>query len=155
MEDLHFKLIQSYKNCDYDIYINFMDEYSKKGYGFEYEMILGYAKILRKTRKYDQAYKILKILERQVDKYDIVEDLCKEYINCFKPNDAFRLYNLKKINFRYKSILIKMYLLQGKVKDAKEVLDEALNTKLHDNDYKLIMKYKYEIDNYYKYGSFI
>lgn len=155
MEDIKYKLIQTYKNYDFDVYLQFIDEYMEKGYGFDYDMILSYAKALRKTRKFDKAYFILKSLEKQVNKYDIAEELIKEYLFCFKPDDALILYNSRVKDFKDKSILIKIYLLQGKVKEAKEVLEKLLNGGLINKDDKKIRKYQSDINNYYKYGSFI
>lgn len=155
MENLNYKLIEAYKNNDLVNYLKYMDEYIKLGYGFDFETILCYTKIISSKRKYDEAYKILQLLENQVNKYDIATEICKEYIYCYKPVDAYRLYNSKNITFEDKSLLIRMLLLHGKVEEAEDILNKISREKLSFHERKKIEEYKLEIQNYHEFGSFI
>ena len=155
MENLNYKLIEAYKNNDLVNYLKYMDEYIKLGYGFDFEMILGYAKMLIKNRKYESAYKVLKSLEKIVDKYDIREELCDAYIYCFKPHDAHKLYIDRDKDFKDKSLLIKIYLLEGKVKKAYDALEQVLREGLPIYKRKEILECRSKIINHYQNGQFI
>ena len=155
MKDINYKLIESYKNNDLKTFFVLMDEYMQLGFGLDFEMILGYVKMLIKNRKYDEAYLILKSLEKDVDKYDIAEELCDAYIYCFKPHDAYNLYNSSEKEFKDKSLLIKIYLLEGKVRKAKEVLEQVLREGLPTYKRKEILECRSKIINYYQKGQFI
>ena len=54
-----------------------------------------------------------------------------------------------------KILLLRIYLLEGRVEDVKKVMDELLKDNSYQFDQKIISKYKIMIDNNLKYGSFI
>ncbi len=155
MESKKYQLIQAYKNNNFNEYLRLIDECLDKGYWFEYDTIFSYAKVLRKMRKFDQAYKILKSLEKQVNDYKIAEDLCREYIHCYKPMDAYRLYQLKKKEFKNHYLIIKIYMLQGKIEEAKYLIEYLKDNGLIDENDEIIRNYQLYINNYFKHHSFI
>lgn len=155
MKDRLKKIQDAYKNKDYDKYLRFVKEDIRLNSIVEYETILCEIKLLINIREYEKAHTIIKKLEKQIDKYDIAEDICRLYLRCFKPIDAERIYFSKKTQIKDKLLLIEIYLLQGKIKEANQAIEKCLETPLTPYEQDKIRWLKKCIDNNTKYGAFI
>lgn len=149
MTDLRDKILQTYDDnyCDYfcSLFQKYLNEYKI----VDFDILVRYIKILIKKREFDQAYKMIKWLEGYRDKYRLDYDLFGLYLLCFKPQDAERI---KQYGNMYSiSLSVKMYLMQGKIEEAKKLLASVPNIK--ENQHLLF--HQIQINNQEKFGAFI
>ena len=139
-----------YNNKEYDKFFQVFNEYIELGYGLDQNMIYYYISALAKTKKYDKAYNITKRFEKYATTDEIYEYIAQLYFYCFKLNDAERAL-LKAKTISNPVLLIKIYMMQGKIDKAKEIIDKISPEEMNEK-----IKYsKRLIDNYYKKGAFI
>ena len=144
-----------YKNKDYDSYFRLFNEYLDHGYGVDFMMLYQYINALIFTRNYDQAYNLIKEYEKVASKYDIYDIIAQLYLFCFKPEDALRVFSLKTTPIYDYTLPVKIYLMLGKVDEAKELVDNYFENLPNTNNIDKMKYYKRRIDNYYKKGAFI
>ena len=117
MTDLRDKILQTYDDnyCDYfcSLFQKYLNEYKI----VDFDILVRYIKTLIKKREFNQAYKMIKWLEGYRDKYRLDYDLFGLYLLCFKPQDAERIKQYG--NMHSISLSVKMYLMQGKIEEAK------------------------------------
>lgn len=139
-----------YSNKEYEKFFQVFDEYLKLGYGIDQNMIYYYISILAKTKKYDKAYSITKRYESYANTDEAYEYLAQLYFYCFKPKDAERVL-LKSGTISKPILLIKIYMMQGKIDKAKEIIDKLSPEEMNEKT-KTVKK---QIENYYRKGAFI
>lgn len=144
------KLKEAYYNNDLNNYQKLIDEYLSYGYGIDYEMIYFLIRLLINNRNFDKAYTIIKTLEKNIDNYNIANELCCLYCWCYKPEDAERIYISKNLDDNL--LLIKIYLIQGKIEQAYNTIIKSLNEKISFEQQNKYMKYKFMIDDHLRKG---
>lgn len=145
------KTNKAFKKGNLKEYLEVLNKYIAENKIITYNTIHNLVELYILNRDFDQAYKIIQTLEEQLNNYNIADRLAHLYFYCFKPKDAERVYFAKN-DVNNKKLLIEIYLRQGRIIDAKKIIDEELSK---GNQYSSIQKYKKMIDNYIKYGSFI
>jgi len=151
MQNIKMKLKDDFYRNDYKAFLGLLNTYLNKGYGVDFDIIKYYLLVLIKLRKYDDVYKLTKKLEEDNKYLGTYDSLFFFYLYSFHPQDAERIYLTKPINIPKKSQIVKMYLLMGNIKEAKE----KLNQYLHDKNDSELLEQKRLIDNYYRYNAFI
>ena len=151
--DIKAKLKDAYYKNDIKFYQELIEEYLNYGYGIDYEILYFFIRLLINYRKFDQAYNIIKILEKSIDNYDIANELCRLYCWCYKPENAEHIYISKKLDDNL--LLIKIYLLQGKIEQAYNTIIKSLNEKISFEQQNKYMKYKFMIDDHLRKGTSI
>lgn len=146
-------LEHAYKRNDINDFINIVDNYIKKLNHFNYDIVFNYVELFIQDRKYDEACKVLKILESKIYKYDIVKKICILYFYAYNSKEAERIYFNKFYPINDTCLLVEIYLHEGKINKANKVVTYALKNGI--NNYKKLLILKNKIDNYYKYNSFI
>ena len=151
MNNIKKAIIDEYYNKNYEKFLERFEEYVSHGYAVEFDLIWFYLLVLINYRKFDEVYKFLQKIEKDAVLDQTFNSLFILYIYCFKPKDAERLYLTKKLNIKDKSFIVRMYLLQGKVEEARNFINQTLA--FEDND--KLRYYLKRIDNYYAQGAFI
>ena len=152
MKELRDQIINAYYQKYYTNFFALFNQYISNGYGIDIDLICKYIKVLIRTNKYDKAYKMLRWLERYSSKYpSLDEDLFIFYYFCFKPKDAERIYRKGNVSTKHKTIIVKNYLLQGKIEEAKELLTKFIEEE-QSRDLFLVNRTIY---NHEHYGAFI
>lgn len=144
-----------YNNKEYNRFLKYFNQYLEQGYGVDQSIIYFYVRSLIKIKNIDSAYKLLKSLEKYADKSDLYSFLAQLYLYCFKPMDAERMISLKKSPIYDYGMLVKIYLLQGKIEKASEIVERFLKEMPNHRDVEKIKKYKKQIENHYKKGAYI
>lgn len=149
------KVYSFYNNKQYDKFLDAFEEYLKNGYGIEDTLIGCYIHALIATQKFDKAYKILKALEKDVEKFDSYEALAGLYVKCYKPKEAERLFTMKKTPIHDYLNLIKIKLLEGEIKEAQEILNSWLKIETDPGMLKRLRSYEQIINNHLEKGAYI
>lgn len=149
------ELYDIYYRKDFKTFLEKFEKYLENGYGIEDTLIGCYIHALITTKKYDKAYKILKVLEKNAKEYDSYEDLARLYVKCFKPKDAERMISLKETPIDDYLNLIKMNLLEGKVKEAEEILNSRLKIETNQKYLRRLRSYERLIINNLEKGAYI
>ena len=149
------ELYNIYYNKDFETFIKKFNEYIKNGYGIEDTLVGCYIHALIATKKYEKAYKILKMLEKDVKKFDTYEDLARLYVKCFKPKDAERMINLKKTPINDYLNLVKIKLLEGKVEEAEKILNTCMKNEIDPKHLRRLRSYERLIINHQEKGAYI
>lgn len=147
--------LELYEKCiikDYDGYFKLFDEYIKSGYGVDFGMIHVFINSLAKCRRFDEAYKLTQHVEKYSDKYNLYEELARLYYHCFKPKDAERMILKVKDSIEDLNLLANIYLIQGKIEQARDIIKRNIKINPNDTKTKEINKI---INNYYDYGAFV
>lgn len=152
MQNIKNDLKNAFYNDEMNQFFNLLEEYLSQGYGVDYDMIHYIVLSLINVKKYNQAYSILKGIEKSIYPEN-AQDLCFLYCYCFKPVDAEKIYFSYNINNI--PILIKIYLQQGRVEEAYQLINDNINKNLSNDDQRKLQKYKKIIENHQKYGSYI
>ena len=148
MTDIKYKMISDYKNNNYKELIDKIHSYLNKGYAVDYDIVRFYIKTLIRIRYYDKAYELIKWLETYIDRYpSIANDILYLYFYCFKPKDAERILNKYHPSINIET-MIRIYLLQGKVKEAEEIID---NYPLENKNTLYLKRMIYNHKNYNAY----
>ena len=147
------KLEEAYNKNNIDEFINIINEYKREKIHFNYSLIFSYVEKYIQDRKFDEVCKILKVLESEMNKYDIAKKICLFYFYAYNSKEAERIYFNKYCPINDKCLLVDIYLREGKIKQAREIINKVLQNKSYTN--KKIYELKEKIDNYYKYNSFI
>ena len=149
------ELYNVYYDKDFKTFLKEFDKYLENGYGIEDTLIGCYIHALIATKKFDKAYKILKALEKNVKEYETYEDLARLYVKCFKPKDAERLINSMETPVKDYLTLIKIKLLEGKIKEAQEILNVCLKNETDPSHQKRLRSYEKLIINHFEKGAYI
>ena len=149
------ELYTLYYNKDYDTFLELFENYIKEGYGLDENMIYCYINILLIKKRYDHAYKIIKMLEKNMNKYNTHEEISRLYLRCFKPKEAERVLLSKEKPIHDYNLLIDIKLLEGKTEEAQEILEICLTNNPREKDIERIKKYEKIIKNHIKKGAFI
>ena len=150
MKNYKNMLLSAYYKEDFELFNKILEEYLDNNYGISFSILSCCIMILIMKRKYDDAYKMIKWIENTDTNLNNKYILFRFYIFCFKPKDAENL--LLKYNFKVKdkALLVKMYLLEGKIDKAKKLIDIYSKDSLSNT----LLKYKRQIDNYYAKNAF-
>ena len=123
MKELRDKIIDAFYKKLYSYFFELFKQYMDKGCAIDSELVNLYIKALINTNKYDKAYKMLKWYETYSNRFpSIDEDLFVLYYFCCKPQDAERIYKKGNVSTKHKTFIVRNYLLQGKINEAKEIL---------------------------------
>ena len=147
-------LYETYKEKNYNKFLELFNKYIEKGYGVDIPIINTYIIVLIKLRKYDEAYHILRKVEKELIADRLINSVLNSYIRCFKVEDAERIlrdYGTGDIN---PLSLVQLYLLEGKIEEAKlETKIIRKNYILDENQKERLNKFEKTIYNYeYKNG---
>lgn len=147
-------LYQAYKRKDYNKFLELFNEYLEKGYGVDIPLINTYIVCLTKIRKYDEGCRILKNVEKDFINNGLINTVLNDYIRCFKLEEAERIINENGIDNIDQLSLIELYLLEGKIEEAKlETKIIRKNNILDEKQKERLNKYEKTIYNYeYKNG---
>ena len=152
MNKYKYKLITIYRSGNYVKWLEVFNEYVEKGYGIDYETLKSLAIVYSKLGKFDDAIRVIKLLEKSIDKYNIHEEIAQLYFLCRKPKEALRIYNLMTTKPEKNGLLVRILLLNGKFEEASNIVDSELL--LRPND-EIFLDFKYKLDNHNKLGSYI
>lgn len=148
-------LYNIYYNKDFKTFLKEFEKYLEYGYGIEDTLIGCYIHALIATKKFDKAYKILKQLEKYVKEYNSYEDLARLYVKCFKPKDAERLINSMETPVKDYLTLIKIKILEGKFKEALEIINICIKNETNPSNQKRLRSYERLIINHFEKGAYI
>ena len=144
-----------YYNKKYNEFLDAFNEYLKNGYGIEDTLLGCYVHALIITQKYDRAYKILKVLEKDVEKLNSHEQLARLYIKCYKPKEAERLFIAQTTPIDDYLSLIKIKLLKGEILEAQEILNSRLKVETEEHILRRLRSYEQIINNHLEQGAHI
>lgn len=150
--DIKNKLIEAYKDNDLVTYKTILEEYLSEGYAVDFDMIYYLIELLINYQQYEEAYPLIKILEKNIDNKTIFSKICYFYHCCFKPKEAERIFKSK--NLTDYLLLVRIYLFEGKIEEAKELLNDIKESIPQNQIYKYT-KYQEMIDNHINYGAYI
>ena len=128
--------------------------YIKSGYGVDEQIIFYYLEAKIMARKIRKAYNFLRNFEK-VDKSMPKEILARLYYKCYKSSDAERVLKDNTEPLKDPLLLVKIYLRQGKIAEAKQELDEVAEKYKDTIKEDALNKFRGIIRNYYNSGSFI
>ena len=150
-----YQIKDAYIEKDQEKYSELMQKYAEKKYGIDYRMIYHEIKLLINNRKYKEAYPMIKLLESGIPKYAIAEDVCRLYLHCYKPKDAERIYFQNELEISDRILLIDIYLREGRIQEANEIVKEKMHTLLSYYEEEKLKKIKEKILNNIMFGSMI
>ena len=145
-------IYQAYREKDYNLFLELFNKYLEKGYGVDIPLLNTYIITLTKMRKYDEASRILKKAENEFIKAGLTNTVLNAYIRCFKLEEAERVISENGIDNLDQLLLIDLYLLEGKIEEAKletkiirknNILDEKQKERLNKYE-KTIYNYEYK-----------
>ena len=138
------ELYQVYKEKNYAKFLELFYEYLEQGYGVDIPIINTYIIALTKMRKYDEAMRALKNVEKELLKDRLITPVVNAYIRCFKLEEAERVIREQGIEDLDPLVLVELYLLEGKIEEAK------LETKIIRKNYSIDEAAKNRLDKYEK-----
>ena len=149
------ELYQAYREKNYKKFLELFNEYLEQGYGVDIPIINTYVIALTKLRKYEEATRALKNVEKELIKDRLITPVVNSYIRCFKTEEAERVINTYGVEDLDPLVLVELYLLEGRLDDAR------LETKIIRKNYNLdkfqkdrLNKYEIMLYNHeYKNGS--
>ena len=133
-------LYKTYKEKNYNKFLKLFNEYLEMGYGVDIPLINTYIIALTKLRKYEQAARVLKTYEKELIKDRAINTVLNSYIRCFKLEEAERVLYENGYNSVDPLNLVELYLLEGKIDEAK------LETKIIRKNNTLDEKQKERLD---------
>jgi len=150
MNNIKMDIIKKYDNLEYDKCMNMINTIVYKGYGVDTTLVDLYISCLIKKHEFDKAYKMIKWFEKTGGE-KVYKELSHLYYHCYKLDDAERI--IRKIPYDEvdKVLLIKLKIDQGKIDDAKRILNQTLEKE----QTPLLLELQKEIDNHYKYNEFL
>ena len=149
------ELYDAYYSKKYDIFLELFNNYIKDGYGIDEKIIYCYINILLVKKKYEHAIKLIKILEKNIKKFNTYEEIARLYHRSFKPKEAERVLLQKETPIHDYNLLIDIKLLEGKIEEAENILNICLSNHSSDKDIERLKKYKKIISNHNEKGAFI
>ena len=151
MYELRENILKSYYCHNYEYCIILFNKYLKYKCGIDYKLIYCYIISLINLRRFDEAYEEVKWLEKNNAHPNVNFDIFTFYLFCFKPEDALRVLNAGNINISNKSYVVKAYLLQGRIEEAKKLIVDYLNEGFDLE----VRKLWFQICNHENKGAFI
>lgn len=129
MLEIRRELFEVYQNGFYDYFCTLFKQYLNKARALDYAILECYVDVLIKKNQYDEAYNLIRLMEKSLDKYpELGPALFQFYYNCHRSEDAERIYK-RRTFYLSKPAVVRMYLKQGKIREAKDVLNTALKHK--------------------------
>ena len=151
MKELISEMFLAYQNKYYETYVRLFDNYSKEADVISYDCLYNYIDSLIKIRRFDDAYKVLRWIEKTNKHPKTDYDLFRFYLACCKTNDCERVLNRGNIPHINELYVSSMYLLEGKIEEAKKTI-HSLDPERKE---KMYWKILVNIYNYENYNSFI
>ena len=145
------ELLTAYNKGLYERFITLFNDYLNQGYGIDYGLITRYVLSAIRLRKFERAYNICKLVEDTNNNPEVDNDLFLYYSLIFKLKDAERILNKGNVNLKDKTPIVRLYLLQGNIDKAEQVLNEYLRQEPTQELYEL----QRQIYNKRRYDSFI
>ena len=144
-------LLEAYHSNNLELFKKLLDEYLEEGYGLSFSILACYIMSLIKERRFDEAYKLTKWIENNNQYSSKDYALFCFYLFCFMPKDAERIYKDHNIKIKEKNYLVRTYLLQGKIDEAKKLVDEYIK-----DDYSFdLIETRRQIDNHLTKNAYI
>lgn len=138
------ELYQAYREKNYKKFLELFNEYLEQGYGVDIPIINTYVIALTKLRKYEEATRVLKNVEKELIKDRLITPVVNSYIRCFKTEEAERVINTYGVEDLDPLVLVELYLLEGRLDDAR------LETRIIRKNYNLDEYQKNRLNKYEK-----
>lgn len=153
--NVYDRLKNAFFNKDHEGYIKTFEEYLEEGYGVNEMQINNYIHALVAVKKYDKAYRIVRILEKYMEKNNSYEEIARLYMRCLKPKEAERVVNLKKTPIQDYNLLMEIKQLEGQYEEAYKILNSFPADSLIETEKERFERNKNKIINHIEKGAFI